>query len=154
MIAAITATTIALTAMLPYREARASLTRVRGTAVRTIVVSRPSSVTGTATYIMSCRSVSLYRIASPGLPSKAVRNSGRVAWFSISVGFESESASTSPLAAPGLSAAMIVMRVPDALPSRCTSASSCCGVSAVMAGRTCSRTRAARAWSSRSVWSR
>ena len=59
MSAAITATTTALTAMLPYSDASASLTRVRGTAVRMTVVSRPSSVTGMATYIMSCLSVSL-----------------------------------------------------------------------------------------------
>ena len=119
-----------------------------------IVVRRPSSVAGTATYIMSCRSVSLYLIATPGRPSRAVRNSGRVAWFSMPVGSESESPSTSPLLAPDRSTAMTVIRVPDARPSRCTSASSSWGESATMAGRTCSRTSAARACSSRSVWSR
>ena len=59
MSAAITATITALTAMLPYRDASASFTRVSGTAVRMTVVRRPSSVTGTATYIMFCLSVSL-----------------------------------------------------------------------------------------------
>ena len=59
MSAAITATTTALAAMLPYRVARASLTRVRATAVRMTVVTRPSSSAGKATYIMSWRRVSL-----------------------------------------------------------------------------------------------
>ena len=59
------------------------------------------------------------RLAVADRPSRPPQQGGLelgpVAWFSIVAGFDSESASTLPLAAPGRSAAMTVMRVPDAL---------------------------------------
>ena len=145
MRAAITATTRALMAMLPYRTPRASFMRVSGMAVRRTVVMRPSSRTGMATYIMFSPSVSLKWIVRAGRPSRAIWNSVRSAWFSIVAGSESESASTSPRAAPGRSAAMRVMRVPDASPRRRRRSSSCCGESASMAATSCSRMSAPRA---------
>lgn len=51
---------------------------------------------GTATYKKSTRTVWLQRRDDPVPPRSATMNSGRVAWFSISDAFASESASTLP----------------------------------------------------------